>query len=78
MSQQATMTRWQRFRQSDLVYYFLKDKVAMSCFVIFVLYVVLATLARWLRIIRMIPLPMTSWMQKCHHHGWKEEMLISC
>lgn len=48
MSQQATMTRWQRFRQSDLVYYFLKDKVAMICFVIFVLYVVLATLAPWL------------------------------
>ena len=48
MSQQATMTRWQRFLQSDLVYYFLKDKVAMSCFVIFVLYVVLATLAPWL------------------------------
>ncbi|MBB6055061.1 ABC transporter permease [Tolumonas osonensis] len=48
MSQQATMTRWQRFRQSDLVYYFLKDKVAMTCFVIFVLYVVLATLAPWL------------------------------
>ena len=48
MSQQATMTRWQRFRQSDLVYYFLKDKVAMFCFVIFVLYVVLATLAPWL------------------------------
>ena len=48
MSQQATMTRWQRFLQSDLVYSFLKDKVAMSCFVIFVLYVVLATLAPWL------------------------------
>ena len=35
MSQQATMSRWQRFRQSDLIYYFLKDKVAMFCFVIF-------------------------------------------
>ncbi|WP_024871293.1 ABC transporter permease [Tolumonas lignilytica] len=48
MSQQATMSRWQRFRQSDLVYYFLKDKVAIACFVIFVLYVVIAVLAPWL------------------------------
>lgn len=48
MSQQATMTRWQRFRQSDLVYFFLKDKVAMCCFLVFVLYAVVATLAPWL------------------------------
>ena len=48
MSQQATMSRWQRFRQSDLIYYFLKDKVAIFCFLVFVCYVVLATLAPWL------------------------------
>lgn len=28
-------SRWQRFKNSDIVYYFLKDKVAMVCFAIF-------------------------------------------
>lgn len=48
MSQQASLTRWQRFRQSDLVYYFLRDKVAMACFLVFVVYVLTAFCAPWL------------------------------
>lgn len=35
-------SRWQRFRQSDIVYYFLKDKVAMTSFVIFVFMLLVA------------------------------------
>ncbi|GAA4500868.1 ABC transporter permease [Pseudaeromonas paramecii] len=48
MTQPAALSRWARFRQSDLVYYFLKDKVAMACFAVFVFYVVLALLAPWI------------------------------
>ena len=42
MSEQASLSRWQRIRQSDFVYYFLKDKVAMACFAVFVIYVLAA------------------------------------
>ncbi len=48
MSQMQTLSRWARFRQSDLVYYFLKDKVAMFCMAVFVGYVVLALMAPWI------------------------------
>lgn len=45
MSQLQTLSRWDRFRQSDLVYFFLKDKVAMFCMAVFVSYVLLALMA---------------------------------
>ncbi len=45
MSEQASLSRWQRIRQSDFVYYFLKDKVAMACFAVFVIYVLAAVFA---------------------------------
>ncbi|GAB3234837.1 ABC transporter permease [Pseudaeromonas pectinilytica] len=45
MSQLQMLSRWDRFRQSDLVYYFLKDKVAMFCMAVFVSYVLLALMA---------------------------------
>jgi peptide/nickel transport system permease protein len=48
MSQMQILSRWARFRQSDLVYYFLKDKVAMFCMAVFVSYVVLALMAPWI------------------------------
>ena len=48
MSQSQTLSRWARFRQSDLVYYFLKDKVAICCMAIFLTYVVLALAAPWI------------------------------
>lgn len=48
MTQPAALSRWARFRQSDLVYFFLKDKVAMACFAVFVFYVVMALLAPWI------------------------------
>lgn len=48
MADPIRMTRWQRFRQSDFMYYFLKDKVAMFCFAVFVIYVVAAILAPWI------------------------------
>ena len=78
MSQQATMSRWQRFRQSDLIY-FLKDKVAIFCFLVCLLRGAgdIST-GGWRRITRMIRLPMTLWMPKCRHHGWKAVMLTSC
>ena len=49
MSQLQTLSRWDRFRQSDLVYYFLKDKVAMVCMAIFLGYVALALLSPWMK-----------------------------
>lgn len=48
MSQSHTLSRWSRFRQSDLLYYFLKDKVAICCMAIFITYVVLALAAPWI------------------------------
>ncbi|WP_297483778.1 ABC transporter permease [uncultured Photobacterium sp.] len=38
-------TRWQRFKNSDIVYYFLKDKVAMVCFAIFISFATAALFA---------------------------------
>ncbi|MEC6816806.1 ABC transporter permease [Photobacterium toruni] len=38
-------TRWQRFKDSDIVYYFLKDKVAMVCFAIFLSFATAALFA---------------------------------
>ncbi len=35
-------SRWERFKQSDFLYYFLRDKVAMSSFAVFVLFVIVA------------------------------------
>ncbi len=35
-------SRWERFKQSDFLYYFLRDKVAMSRFAGFVLFVIVA------------------------------------
>ncbi|ELJ8548799.1 ABC transporter permease [Vibrio cholerae] len=35
-------SRWERFKQSDFLYYFLRDKVAMSSFALFMLFVVVA------------------------------------
>ncbi|RQW61771.1 ABC transporter permease [Vibrio viridaestus] len=37
--------RWERFKQSDFLYYFLKDKVAMVSFAIFLLFFLAAILA---------------------------------
>ena len=38
-------SRWQRFKNSDIVYYFLKDKVAMVCFAIFISFATAALFA---------------------------------
>lgn len=38
-------SRWQRFKNSDIVYYFLKDKVAMVCFAIFLSFATAALFA---------------------------------
>ncbi|SMY37198.1 Dipeptide transport system permease protein DppC [Photobacterium malacitanum] len=38
-------SRWQRFKSSDIVYYFLKDKVAMVCFAIFISFATAALFA---------------------------------
>ncbi|MCE0493708.1 ABC transporter permease [Vibrio salinus] len=38
-------TRWQRFRQSDFLYYFLHDKVAMFSFAVFIVFFLAAILA---------------------------------
>lgn len=38
MNQQTSSvvpTRWERFKQSDILYYFLRDKVAMVSFAVF-------------------------------------------
>ena len=35
-------SRWERFRQSDFLYYFLRDKVAMFSFAVFMLFLVMA------------------------------------
>ena len=48
MSQSQTLSRWARIRQSDLVYYFLKDKVAMVFMAVFLGYVALALLSPWI------------------------------
>ena len=35
----ASPSRWARFKNSDIVYYFLRDKVAMFSFAVFVVFV---------------------------------------
>ena len=44
----ASPSRWARFKNSDIVYYFLRDKVAMFSFAVFVVFVLAALLAPWL------------------------------
>ncbi|MBZ6068502.1 ABC transporter permease [Aeromonas schubertii] len=48
MTHAVTASRWARFKNSDIVYYFLRDKVAMFSFVVFLVYVVAALLAPWI------------------------------
>ena len=38
-------SRWERFKQSDILYYFLRDKVAMFSFAIFAAFLVMALAA---------------------------------
>ena len=43
MSQTAAApSRWERFKQSDFLYYFKRDKVAMASFTVFMLFLVMA------------------------------------
>lgn len=44
----ASPSRWARFKNSDIVYYFLRDKVAMFSFAVFVVFVLAALLAPWI------------------------------
>ncbi|ENM5854714.1 ABC transporter permease [Vibrio mimicus] len=39
---------WERFKQSDFLYYFLRDKVAMSSFAVFLLFVIVAISSPWI------------------------------
>lgn len=51
MNQQTSSvvpTRWERFKQSDILYYFLRDKVAMVSFAVFMAFFVAALLAPWI------------------------------
>ncbi|WPC74190.1 ABC transporter permease [Vibrio porteresiae] len=41
----AAPSRWERFKQSDFLYYFLHDKVAMFSFAIFMAFVILSVLS---------------------------------
>ncbi|QIL86519.1 ABC transporter permease [Vibrio sp. HDW18] len=41
-------SRWQRFQQSDFLYYFMRDKVAIGSFSVFLFFVVVALGAPWL------------------------------
>lgn len=41
-------SRWERFKQSDFLYYFLRDKVAMSSFAAFLLFVIVAISSPWI------------------------------
>lgn len=41
----TTPSAWQRFKQSDFVYYFVRDKVAMVSFALFCVFVILALFA---------------------------------
>ena len=46
MSQTATApSHWERFKQSDFLYYFKRDKVAMASFTVFMLFLVMAIAA---------------------------------
>lgn len=44
----AAPSRWERFKNSDIVYYFLKDKVAMFSFALFLTFVSASVLAPWI------------------------------
>ena len=44
----AAPSRWERFKQSDFLYYFLRDKVAMVSFAVFMTFLVLALSAPWI------------------------------
>ncbi|MDO6499501.1 ABC transporter permease [Photobacterium sanguinicancri] len=44
----AAPSRWERFKNSDIVYYFLKDKVAMFSFALFLTFASAAILAPWI------------------------------
>ncbi|MGV3002058.1 ABC transporter permease [Vibrio sp.] len=51
MNQQTSSvvpTRWERFKQSDILYYFLRDKVAMVSFAVFMAFFVAAILSPWI------------------------------
>lgn len=41
-------TRWERFKQSDILYYFLRDKVAMVSFAVFMAFFIAAILSPWI------------------------------
>lgn len=41
-------TRWERFKESDFLYYFLRDKVAMVSFAVFMAFFVAAVLSPWI------------------------------
>ncbi|ELR64103.1 Dipeptide transport system permease protein DppC [Photobacterium marinum] len=41
----AAPSRWERFKKSDFLYYFLRDKVAMASFAVFMVFLVSALLA---------------------------------
>lgn len=41
-------SRWERFKQSDFLYYFVRDKVAMTSFAVFLMFLVAALLAPWI------------------------------
>lgn len=41
----TTPSRWERFKKSDILYYFLRDKVAMTSFAVFLVFVVTALFA---------------------------------
>ena len=45
-------SRWERFKQSDILYYFLRDKVAMVSFAIFAAFLIMALAAPILAPIR--------------------------
>lgn len=46
MSHSAVVpSRWERFKQSDFMYYFLRDKVAMGSFAVFLVFLVLSVAA---------------------------------
>ncbi|WP_281222604.1 ABC transporter permease [Photobacterium sanguinicancri] len=44
----AAPSRWEQFKNSDIVYYFLKDKVAMFSFALFLTFASAAILAPWI------------------------------
>lgn len=51
MNQQTSSvvpSRWERFKQSDFLFYFLRDKVAMFSFAVFLAFVITSLLAPWI------------------------------